>query len=66
MNRNVLYLLIAALVVTTVVFGHQLYQERQKATGIGINVGERGISIETKQFDILELRRGPMFSLGLP
>jgi len=45
MNHNVLYLVIAALVVATVVFGHQLYQERQKATGIGINVGERGISI---------------------
>jgi len=48
MNRNVLYLLIAALVVATVVFGHQLYQERQKTTGIGINFGERGISVETK------------------
>jgi len=48
MNRNVLYLVIAALVVATVVFGHQLYQERQKATGIGINFGERGISVETK------------------
>jgi hypothetical protein len=48
MNRNVLYLVIAALAVVTVVFGHQLYQERQKTTGIDINVGERGISVETK------------------
>jgi hypothetical protein len=48
MNRNVLYLVIAALVVATVVFSHQLYQERQKTTGIEINVGERGISVETK------------------
>jgi predicted negative regulator of RcsB-dependent stress response len=48
MNRNVLYLIIAALVVATAVFGYQLYQERQKTTGIEINIGERGISIEKK------------------
>ena len=47
-NRNLLYLVIGALVVTTVVLGYQLYQERQKTTGIEINVGERGISIEKK------------------
>jgi hypothetical protein len=45
MNRNVLYLFIAALVVAAVVFGHQLYQEWYKTTGIEINVGERSISI---------------------
>ena len=48
MNRNILYLVIGALVVATAVFGYQLYQERQKTTGIEINVGERGISIEKK------------------
>ena len=48
MNRNVLYLVITALVIATMVLGHQLYQERQKTTGIDINVGERGISVETK------------------
>jgi hypothetical protein len=31
-----------------VVFGHQLYQERQKTTGIEINVDKSGISIEQK------------------
>jgi hypothetical protein len=48
LNRNVLYLIIGALVVATAVFSYQLYQERQKTTGIEINVGERGISIEKK------------------
>ena len=48
MNRNILYLVMGALVVATAVFGYQLYQERQKTTGIQINVGERGISIEKK------------------
>ena len=48
MNRNVLYLVIGALVVAAGVFGYMLYQERQKATGIEINVGKSGISIEKK------------------
>jgi predicted negative regulator of RcsB-dependent stress response len=48
MNRNTLYLVIGALVVVTVVIGYQLYQERQKTTGIEINVGKSGISIEKK------------------
>lgn len=48
MNRNVLYLVIAALVVAASVIGYMLYQERQKTTGIEINVGKSGISIEKK------------------
>lgn len=48
MNRNVLYLIIGALVVATAVFGYQLYQERQKTRGVQINIGERGLSIEKK------------------
>jgi hypothetical protein len=47
-NRNVLYVVIAVLAVASVVLGYQLYQERQKTTGVQINVGERGISIEKK------------------
>jgi hypothetical protein len=41
-------LIIGALVLVTVVIGYQLYQERQKTTGIEINVGKGGISIEKK------------------
>jgi hypothetical protein len=48
MNRNALYLIVGGLVVATVVIGYLLYQERQKTTGIDINVGDGGISIETK------------------
>ncbi len=48
MNRNVLYLVIGALVVAAGVFGYMRYQERQKTTGIEINVGNSGISIEKK------------------
>ena len=48
MNRNILYAIIAALGVAAVVFGYQLYQERQKTTGVEINVGKSGIAIEKK------------------
>jgi RsiW-degrading membrane proteinase PrsW (M82 family) len=48
MNRNILYLVIGALAVATAVLGYQFYQERQKTTGIEINVGRSGVSIEKK------------------
>jgi RsiW-degrading membrane proteinase PrsW (M82 family) len=48
MNHNVLYLIIGALVVAIVVLSYQFYQERQKTTGIEIDVGKSGISIEKK------------------
>ena len=48
MNRNILSLIIGALIVAIAVFGYQLYQERQKTTGIDINIGKSGISIEKK------------------
>ncbi len=48
MNRNVLHLAIGALAIVTVVIGYQLHQERQKTTGIEIDVGKTGISIEKK------------------
>ena len=48
MSRNVLYIVIAVLAVTSAVIGYQLYHERQKTTGVEINIGERGISIEKK------------------
>jgi len=48
MNRDVLYLIIGALAVTTGVLSYQLYQDRQKTTGIEINLGKSRISIEKK------------------
>ncbi|MGO8909298.1 MAG: hypothetical protein ACLQDM_08245 [Bradyrhizobium sp.] len=48
MSRNVLYLIIGALIIAVAVFGYQLYQEREKTTGIDINIGKSGISIEKK------------------
>jgi predicted negative regulator of RcsB-dependent stress response len=48
MNRNVLYLVIGVLAVGAAVLGYQLYQERQKANGIEINIDKSGISIEKR------------------
>ena len=48
MNCNILYLVVGALVVAAGVFAYMFYQERQKTTGIEINVGKSGISIEKK------------------
>jgi predicted negative regulator of RcsB-dependent stress response len=48
MSRNVLYAAIGLLAIAAGVFGYQLYQERQRTTGVEISIGERGISIEKK------------------
>ncbi|MFU8824614.1 hypothetical protein [Yoonia sp.] len=44
MNRNVTYVVIAALAVAVVIFGYLYYQESQ--SGVTIELGEQGISIE--------------------
>jgi hypothetical protein len=48
MSRNILYAVVGALAVVSTIFAYKLYQERQKSTGIEINVGKSGISIEKK------------------
>jgi hypothetical protein len=47
-RNNVLYLVIGALIVTVAVLGYQLYEAKKEPTGVQINLGERGISIEKK------------------
>jgi predicted negative regulator of RcsB-dependent stress response len=46
MSRNVLYLLIGALVVIVTFLGYRYYQDQQ-TTGITIEMDEGGISIES-------------------
>lgn len=45
MNRNLVYFIISALAISVVILGYQLYQER-KTTGVEINFGRNGISVE--------------------
>ena len=45
-NRNILYAIVGALIVTVAVLGYSLYQERKQPEGLSINVGPNGLKIE--------------------
>jgi hypothetical protein len=45
---NVLYLVIGALVVAVTVLSYQLYEIKRAPTGLHINLGNNGISIDGK------------------
>jgi RsiW-degrading membrane proteinase PrsW (M82 family) len=47
-NRNVLYLIIGALVVALGVLGYNLYQAKKEPEGLQINVGPNGLKIQSK------------------
>ena len=45
---NVLYLVIGALTVAVVVLPFELYEAKKQPTGVHINLGEKGLSIDSK------------------
>ena len=47
-NRNVLFLIIGALIVAVGVLGYNLYQDRKQPEGLQINVGPNGVKIQGK------------------
>jgi hypothetical protein len=47
-NRNVLYLIIGALIVAVGVLGYNLYQIKKEPEGVQINLGPDGLKIKTK------------------
>ena len=47
-NRNILYLIIGALVVAVGVLGYSLYQAKKEPEGLQINVGPNGLKIQSK------------------
>jgi predicted negative regulator of RcsB-dependent stress response len=47
-NRNVMYLIIGALIVAVGVLGYSLYQAKKEPDGVQINVGPNGLKIQTK------------------
>ena len=47
-NRNVMYLIIGALIVAVGVLGYNLYQTRKQPEGLQINVGPNGLKIQNK------------------
>ncbi len=46
MSRNLLYAICLVLGVAVVVFGYQVYQDRQKPDGVEIKINDNGISIQ--------------------
>ena len=47
-NRNVLYLIIGALIVAVGVLGYSQYQTKKQPEGLQINVGPDGLKIQSK------------------
>jgi hypothetical protein len=47
-NRNVLFLIIGALIVAVSVLGYNLYQTKKEPEGLQINVGPNGLKIQNK------------------
>jgi predicted negative regulator of RcsB-dependent stress response len=47
-NRNILFLIIGALVVVIGVLGYNLYQSKKEPEGLQINVGPNGLKIQNK------------------
>jgi hypothetical protein len=47
-NRNILYLIIGALIVAVGVLGYNLYQTKKQPEGLQINLGPNGLKIQNK------------------
>jgi hypothetical protein len=47
-NRNILFLIIGALIVAVGVLGFSLYQTKKQPEGLQINVGPNGLKIQNK------------------
>ena len=47
-NRNILFLIIGALIVAVGVLGYNLYQTKKEPEGLQINLGPNGLKIQNK------------------
>ena len=47
-NRNLMFLIIGALIVAVGVLGYNLYQTKKQPEGVQINLGPNGLKIESK------------------
>jgi hypothetical protein len=47
-NRNILFLIIGALIIAVGVLGYNLYQTKKEPEGLQINVGPNGLKIQNK------------------
>ena len=47
-RNNVLYAAVGALLVVVAVLGYQVYKDRKQPDGLSINLGSKGLSVQTK------------------
>ncbi|MET0676171.1 MAG: hypothetical protein ABW175_10270 [Bradyrhizobium sp.] len=47
-NRNILFLIIGALIVVVGVLGYRVYKAEKEPDGLQINVGPDGLKVKTK------------------
>jgi predicted negative regulator of RcsB-dependent stress response len=47
-SRNLMFLIIGALIVVVAVLGYNLYQDKKQPEGLQINVGPNGLKIQNK------------------
>ena len=47
-NRNMLFLIIGALVAIVAVLGYKQYQDHKQPDGVQINIGPDGLKIQNK------------------
>jgi hypothetical protein len=47
-NRNLMFLIIGALIVVVGVLGYNLYEAKKEPKGVQINVGPDGLKIQSK------------------
>jgi hypothetical protein len=47
-NRNLMFLIIGALIVVAGVLGYNLYEAKKEPKGVQINVGPDGLKIQSK------------------
>jgi hypothetical protein len=47
-NRNILFLIIGALIVVVGLLGYNLYQTKKQPDGLQINVGPNGLKVQSK------------------
>ena len=48
MNRNILFVIIGALVAVVAVLGYQTYQDKKEPEGLQISVGKQGLEVKQK------------------
>jgi RsiW-degrading membrane proteinase PrsW (M82 family) len=48
MNRNLLYLVLGALVIVVAVLAYSLYQDKKEPDGLQISIGKQGVEVKNK------------------